>query len=312
MNKERFSESRIPLAVLGRTGLKITRLGYGSMEIYGLPPGRSVTEETAEKVLNTVLDEGINFIDTADCYGRSEEYIGKYTSGRRDEYYLATKGGCIPFHEIDWSKSKQGRKRWTADNLYIGLHNSLKLLKTDHIDLYQLHGPTVEECEKENLVDVLQAMRRQGKVRWIGISTSIEHMPVFLNWDVFDVFQVPYSAFSPAYAEIITRAANAGAGTIIRGGVAKGEPGDKGSGGFDKWRKAFIEGNLDELRESDESRTAFMLRFTLSHPDVHTVIAGTQNPDHVRENVRAAVKGPLGGEVYGEARRRLEQMGFQA
>ena len=81
---------------LGRTGLEVTDLAYGAMEVRGsrIWGGRPVTESQAETILNAVLDSGINFIDTANDYGRSEEFIGKYISNRRDQYYLATKCGC--------------------------------------------------------------------------------------------------------------------------------------------------------------------------------------------------------------------------
>src|SRR5438309_297704 len=81
---------------LGRTGLSVTQLGYGAMEVRGsrIWGGRPVTEEQAEKILNAVLDTGINFIDTSNDYGRSEEFIGRYLSHRRQEFYLATKCGC--------------------------------------------------------------------------------------------------------------------------------------------------------------------------------------------------------------------------
>ena len=81
--------TKLPTAILGRTGLKVTRLGFGAMEIRGsrIWGGRPVTEDQAKTILNAVLDAGINFIDTANDYGRSEEFIGKYISQRRSEYY---------------------------------------------------------------------------------------------------------------------------------------------------------------------------------------------------------------------------------
>jgi aryl-alcohol dehydrogenase-like predicted oxidoreductase len=83
-------------SVLGRTGLEVTRLSFGAMEIRGsrIWRGRAITDKQAETILNAVLDEGINFIDTANDYGRSEELIGKYISHRRKEFYLAKKCGC--------------------------------------------------------------------------------------------------------------------------------------------------------------------------------------------------------------------------
>ena len=94
---------------------------------------------------------------------------------------------------------------------------------------------------------------------------------------------------------------------MIRGGVQKGEPGE-GGGRADAWDK-FEQANLDELRGDGESRTAFMLRYTLSHPDVHTIIVGTKNPAHLRENVETERRGPLASDVYAEAKRRLDAVG---
>ena len=96
---------------------------------------------------------------------------------------------------------------------------------------------------------------------------------------------------------------------IIRGGVAQGEPGE-GRGSADKWQQAFDKAKLDELREEGENRTAFILRFTLSHPHVHTTIVGTRNVDHLLEHVRTAERGPLGPDVYAEAKRRLDAIGL--
>ena len=107
----------------------------------------------------------------------------------------------------------------------------------------------------------------------------------------------------------MSEAAEAGIGTIIRGGVAKGEPGE-GHGRCQVWNK-FDEADLDELRDEGESRTAFMLRFTLTHPQVHTIIGGTMNPDHLEENVRTVLRGPLDEEVYVEAKRRLGEVGLR-
>ena len=80
---------------LGRTGLQVTTLGYGAMELRGAPRARDITEAQAETILNKVLDAGINYIDTSIDYGLSEERIGRYISHRRAEYYLASKCGCL-------------------------------------------------------------------------------------------------------------------------------------------------------------------------------------------------------------------------
>jgi len=80
---------------LGQTGTDVTILGYGAMELRGQPPGPAIDDEQAVRILNAVLDGGMNVIDTAIDYGRSEELIGRYLSHRRDEYFLASKCGCL-------------------------------------------------------------------------------------------------------------------------------------------------------------------------------------------------------------------------
>jgi aryl-alcohol dehydrogenase-like predicted oxidoreductase len=86
----------IPTRLLGKTGLEVTTLGFGAMELRGAPTGPSISDEDAAVLLNTLLDEGVNFIDTSIDYGRSEEVIGQAIPHRRDEYVLASKCGCVP------------------------------------------------------------------------------------------------------------------------------------------------------------------------------------------------------------------------
>ena len=289
---------------LGRTGLEVTDLSYGAMEVRGsrIWGGRAVTEQQAETILNAVLDSGINFIDMSNDYGRSEEFIGKYLHTRRGEYYLATKCGCTVVHKDE--NTDDTPHVWTRENLFRGLHESLERMKTDYIDVMQLHNPSVEQAEEGDLVSVLLEMKQQGKVRWVGCSATSPHIESYIKSGVFDVFQIPYSALERQHEDAITLAGEAGAGTIIRGGVARGEPGiGLGDGG--RWT-SFEKAGLDELRAEGESPTAFLLRFTLSHPEMDTTIVGTLIPEHLQENVRIAEQGPLPADVYTEAKRRLD------
>ena len=279
----------LPVAVLGRTGLEVTRLGYGAGH------RRPLTEAEIGSMLHAVLDAGITFIDTANDYGNSEEMIGRHLRTRRDEYVLATKCGCHP----------DGRHVWTRANLFRGLHESLARLRVDCVDVMQLHNPSAQDVERGRLAETLQDMRRQGKVRWIGVSATLPDLPAFLAQDVFDVFQIPYSGLEREHEAWIAQAAQQGGGTIIRGGVALGEP-KVGLGQTARWDR-FRQAQLDDLRQPGESRTAFLLRLTLAHPDAHTVIVGTTNPAHLKENVQAATAGPLVPDVADEAWRRLRR-----
>ncbi|CAN5671034.1 aldo/keto reductase [soil metagenome] len=295
---------KLPTNTLGRTGLNVTKLGYGAMEVRGtrIWGGRPVSDEEADRILNAVLDSGINFIDTANDYGRSEESIGRFLAHRRDEYVLATKCGCTVVHKDD--ETDDTPHVWTRENLFRGLHESLERMKTDHVDVMQLHNPSVEQTEAGDLVRALEDMRQQGKVRFIGISSTEPHLDTYIDWGVFDTFQIPYSALERQHEASIQRAADAGAGVILRGGVARGEPG-AGLGNEDRW-KAWEAAKLDELLDEGENRTQFLLRFTNTHPGMHTNIVGTKSPEHLQENVEAAARGPLAADVYEEAKKRLE------
>jgi aryl-alcohol dehydrogenase-like predicted oxidoreductase len=289
-------------AILGRTGLEVTKLGYGAMEIRGprVWSGRPLTDDQADQILNAVLDSGINFIDTSYDYGRSEEFIGRFISKRRQEYILATKCGCT---FVDCGDHDDTPHVWTRENLLHNIDTSLSRMRTDYIDLLQLHGPTVEQAEEGQLVDVLKEIQATGKVRWIGISSYLPHLPTYIESGDFDTFQIPYSALEREHEELITKAANGGAGIIIRGGVAQGEPG-AGRGLSDRWA-LWEKAKMDELLEEGESRTGFLLRFTLSNPGLSTTIVGTLKPEHLRENLKVAQKGALSSDVYAEALRRL-------
>jgi aryl-alcohol dehydrogenase-like predicted oxidoreductase len=296
--------SPLPTSSLGRTGLEVTKLGFGAMEVRGprIWNGRPVTDDEAETILNAVLDAGINFIDTSNDYGRSEEFIGRFVAHRRGEYVLATKCGCTVVRKDD--KTDDTPHVWTRENLFRGLHESLSRMKTDYVDVMQLHNPTVEQCDQGGLVEVLQEMKKQGKVRWIGCSSTDPHLSTYIERGAFDVFQIPYSALERQHEQSIRRAAGAGAGVIVRGGVARGEPG-VGLGNQDRWAD-WEKAKMDELLSDGETRTQFLLRFTNSHPGMSTNIVGTKNPQHLVENVAAAARGAFPADVYAEAKRRLD------
>ena len=289
----------LPTAILGRTELPVTRLGYGAMAV-----GES-EDDHAETILNAVLDAGVNFIDTSIDYGQSEEFIGKYISHRRSEFYLASKCGCAALPEA----IAEGRHVYTRENIIAGVNQSLARMKTEYLDVVQFHGsPSKETLDEQAAIETLRDLQREGKIRFLGSSSSLPNIEGHLQMGVFDEFQIPYCALERRHEGVITKSAEAGIGTVIRGGVAQGEPGVGSRGAADTWEK-FDHAKPDDLREEGESRTAFILRHTLSHPRVHTTIVGTQNNDHLQENLKVALRGPLPPDVYADANRRLDSIG---
>jgi len=296
----------IPTRILGRTGLEVTELAYGAMELRGSPKGRDLVEEDVGRLLNTVLDSGITLIDTSIDYGLSEELIGRHVGHRRDEFVLASKCGC-PLVEDPDLPTRMGPHDYSRANIVAGVDQSLRRLRTDHLDLLQVHlTPSRETLESDDVVATLRELQASGKVRFIGMSGVLPHLSDHIAMGVFDVLQIPYSIVQPKHADAIDAAAASGAGVIVRGGAARGVP----SGGeraternpdlTDVWGRAGLQALLDGM-----SAMEFTLRATLSHPGMTTNIVGTLNPDHLAENIAATRRGPLPADLLEEARRRV-------
>jgi aryl-alcohol dehydrogenase-like predicted oxidoreductase len=297
----------IPTSTLGRTGEKVTKLGFGAMELRS----RRLDPIAVDRLLNIVLDEGINLIDTSPDYGASEEHIGRAISHRRDEYFLATKCGC-PVGEPVGEGGPAGREHiFTRENIRAAVEQSLERMRTDRVDLVQFHvSPSPETLAEDDSVAELLALRDEGKVRFVGISGTLPNLPGQIAMGVFDAFQIPYSAVEREHEESITEAARAGGGTIIRGGVARGmaEPPAEYPEQYRRMMQArkerFEHVDISDLL-GDMSPMEFMLRFTITHPDMHTTIVGTKNPEHLAANVKAASQGPLPADVYETAKQRF-------
>ncbi len=154
-------------------------------------------------------------------------------------------------------------------------------------------------------------LRDEGKVRFLGMSGNLPNLPEHIAMGVFDVFQIPYSAVQREHEELISQAAAAGAGVLVRGGVARGAPSEEKSWtvppiGLDqgeaerRWAASGVEELLDGM-----SRMEFVLRFTLTHPGLSSTIVGTSRIEHLQSNLAIAAKGPLPPDLYEEAKRRL-------
>ena len=287
----------------GKTGLSVTTLGYGAMEL------RHVNAAQANRLLNGVLDAGINFIDTSPDYGPSEDLIGQFIAHRRTEYYLATKCGCnVPLQGGDDAP----RHIWTAAQVRHNIEHSLKRLKTDYVDVWQVHSADPAELAQSDVLETMLKVKAEGKVRHIAVSMSGradghgygQFRPYLADeWRAFEAIQVWYSALTRASENTMTEAAERGMGMIIRGVVRR----------IDPWESLadFVEklGLRDLLAES-ESAAQFLLRFATAHAGLHTTIIGTKSLDHLADNVKAIEIGPLPADVLAETKKRLDTAGI--
>ena len=296
--------------ILGKTGIEVTAFGYGAMAIRTLPEGE------VGRLLNTLLDNGITYIDTSPDYDLSETLIGKTIAHRRNEYILASKCGCNHTPE---GKHLDPPHIWSRARLLDNIENSLRTLKTDHLDVWQLHSPSPVDLAGGAQGEVLQTMldvKKSGKVRAIGVSYAnsregnelypagfgYKYIREFIGYG-FDVMQIVYGGLTRLNENAISRAAEHGIGIIVRG-VVKNY--------FDNYPDLFARAGLKELCEPGEGMSQFLIRYALAHPGLHTMIIGTSSPAHLIENINAASKGKLPTGVYEEAKRRLDAAGIRA
>ena len=189
---------------LGNTTMKIKRVGFG-----GIPIQR-ITQEDTNLVIDELEKNGINFIDTARGYTVSEEYIGNSLVGRRQKFYIATKS---------MSRDYEGMKK--------DIEISLKNLKTDYIDLYQLHNVKIEEYEtifnEDKAFRALLEAQKEGKIKYIGITShSIETIEKAIEDGKFDTIQFPYNIVEDQADEAFKKAHEKGIGIIVMKPLAGG------------------------------------------------------------------------------------------
>ena len=246
--------------ILGETGWSVSAISFGAIKL----PRISLKE--CEILLNRALDEGINFLDTADCYGDSEEKIGRVLQGRRREFYLSTK--------VDERDGPGVRAK---------LDRCLRRLRTEWIDLLFFHDVRGGEYEKifsTGGLEELQRAREKGEIRHLGISihSNLAMMRQAVESGVFSVLMAAFSALDEdrLTADLLPLAAAGGVGLVAMKPLAGGRLGELPSAG---WNRPLFHG---------ESPAQIALRYVLSNPHISCAIPGMMTLKELEENLRVA------------------------
>lgn len=290
---------------LGNTGIEVSAIGYGTNMLGRRPspdrPGdeERTTEDYYIRMVHAALDAGITLFDTANSYqdGRSEELLGKALEGRRDEAVIATKCG---------SRSRD----FSPDAIVREAQESLERLRTDCIDVLQLHNPSFADIESLDWARGLETLRQAGRIRCGGISVGNAEEGVWLlERDLVDVIQVNFNIFRPEARErLLPLAYDKGVGVLAKIPMARGLlTGKYGSGSEfpegDWHRNGFVGDPDDMLAQIDRlkdlsgdegiSLSEMALRWTLCEEGLSAAIPGAKSVEHVRANAAAGDRSPL-------------------
>ena len=285
---------------LGKTDMDVSVLGFGGAEI-GF---ENASPDAVAKLLKSALDAGLNVIDTGECYRDSEELIGQTVSERREDFYLLTK--CGHPHGMESSAN------WSQASLLQSIERSLRLLKTDRLDIVHLHSCSESELRKGEAITALQTARERGYTRYIGYSGDSRAAHFAVECGAFDTLQTSINIADQEAIELIMPLAHKKQmGVIAKRPIANAawKTGHKPIQGYhhEYWER-LRKLNYGFLRNADLERTiGIALRFTLSVPGVHTAIVGTKKPERWQENAKLLEAGPLSEAEFHAIRHRWEE-----
>ena len=298
---------------LGKTDLEVMPLGLGTAELGYIA---DFSQEDCDRLLNIALDEGVNFIDTAVCYGDSEEKIGKAISSRRGDYILLTKCGH------DRENTKRGHKidglnsdKWSPNIVAESLERSLKTLKSDYVDILLLHSGPMEMLENDDVIEAMCKCRDSGKAHFIGYSGDNEEAIKAISLSVFDVLETSVNICDQrAIDDYLPQAKQADFAVVAKKPLAHTcwrSPSDHNRFSADRAGLYHAQLYADRLKKMnftpqtlsfDGDWLELALRFTAWQEGLSVCLTGSTNPDHIRQNIKVLQKGPLDEETVGMIR----------
>ena len=268
---------------LGNSKLKVSEIALGCMS---LPNDL----DEAQSIIDEALDNGINYFDTADLYGKgqNEELVGQVLGSRRQEIILATKVGnqWDPHSDkVTWNPS--------ADYIKSQVHNSLRRLKTDHIDLYQLHGGMITDPAEET-IEAFETLKKEGLIREFGISSIRPNViKRFMEQSAIVSVMMQYSLLDRRPEEFLDDIGASAISVVTRGTLAKGLLTSealeraKDKNGYMEYSQEELEKVLKELLSIEPNLNALALHAALQHDTVASIVAGASSSAQIRDTIAA-------------------------
>lgn len=262
---------------LKKTNLELSAIGFGCMSLEG-------SYKENEKLIHHAIDLGINFFDTADLYqkGENEETIGKALKGKRNEVVLATKVGN------QWKPDGKSWD-WNPSKAYIleAVEKSLERLQTDHIDIYQLHGGTIDDPIDET-IEAFEILKSQGKIKHYGISSIRPNViNEYITRSAIVSVMMQYSLLDRRPEEsCLQRLAKKNIGVLSRGSLAKGLLAGKAPAemlGYSEKEVASLQKAIKKLSHEDRTEAQTALRWVLSNEAISSAVVGIRTEKQLFE-----------------------------
>lgn len=278
---------------LGKSDLYVSELGLGAMSL-------GTDKAKATEIVEEALSLDVNYIDTADLYdfGENEEIIGAAIKGKRDQLIIASKAG---------NRFTKGQEGWEWDpskkHIKQAIKDSLQRMQLDYIDLYQLHGGTIDDPIDET-IEAFEELKQAGLIREYGISSIRPNViKTFAERSSIVSVMMQYSILDRRPEEYLPYLEEQNISVVARGPVSKGILSDKPLNATKAGNEGYLTYTSQELQQirdllmqnygSDHAMIQIALQYCLAHQPVAAVVTGASSVVQLRQNVEAVEKGPL-------------------
>lgn len=289
----------MPTRELGKTGMTVSVIGLGAGQI----GQEAVPQEQAEKLLNTMLDDGMNVFDTGSSYGESEEFIGNTVSQRRQEFWLISKCGDTKDMTLE---------DFTPEKMNHEIDRSLRRLQTDYMDVLFIDTCNKEKLQEGDVIDVVKRAKEKGKTRFIGYSGDGDDAIYAVETGEFDVLEISVSVADQEAIDrgILQMAKDKGMGVLSKRSIANvcWKPDPTQLQDISDYQKRLLKLDYPFIKGDMVEAVTHCLRFALAVPNVDCALVGTTQVDHWKQDLAIVQQGPLSSEEYETIRSRWQEI----
>ncbi|WP_078391816.1 aldo/keto reductase [Shouchella patagoniensis] len=296
---------------IGKSDIYVSELGLGAMSFGN-------DQKQINHIINEALDLGINYVDTADLYafGENEQRLGEAIKGKRNQFIIASKAG---------NRFTKGKDEWEWDpskkHIKEAIKGSLKRLQLDYLDLYQLHGGTIDDPIDET-IEAFEELKKEGLIREYGISSIRPNViRKYVEQSSIVSVMMQYSILDRRPEEYFQFLSEHNISVVTRGSIAKGILSQRSLQSLSVAKDGYLTYTIREIEQlrdvllqtygKEYSLTKIALDYCLSHTPVASVVAGASSIEQLRQNANAVTEPPISEDVLKNVARIAKQSFYE-